>query len=547
MEGPNIPTTELTALLLLGAALLFIGPFYAETHFKVPPWKGPLYRREPEIYWDCPWRFTRGETLPLALIVKDGSRFPAVLQEPVVTALCKGESFRLRFCSPTRFPAKIEEPFFYTTLELRFPDKIAGPVQISPQIRIRVGGEERFVGVSSHPAFSDAPLEVYAAETGLPSLPGWTYVEPHTHTWHTSDQVEFGAPTEMISRFAKTIGIDWVVLTDHSFDLLTPEGRWIGHDPEQGRWKKLGAEVKALNAAAKGARLIRGEEVSCGSAAGANLHLLVYDSPELIPGSGDAGKDLLFWRNKPDISLQTALKTARRNGAVVFAAHPIHRLSFAERKALNRSDWGEEDLAQDLDGIEVWNRNIPERLEESRRRWIELLLRGYRKPASAGSDAHGDFNRSRRVRMPLFSVKENFTEGFGRPRTAVRASEETQEEILTALKAGRSVMTNGPLIVLEAAAESGERAEMGGSLRGRNVSAHVQAVSTEEFGSIRRVELRTGTIGAEREASLTLAKEIGGEGEFRAQLVVEKPSYIRAECETERGFAMTNPIWIDPA
>lgn len=532
-------------MLLIGAAALLGAPSYAETHFNIAPWASRLYRREPEIYWDCPWRFTRGRPLPMAVIVKDARQFPAVLHEPVIEAECGGKTYRLNIRSKKTFPVKVDEPFFYAVVEVDFPEEAAGSVLVSPKMRVQIGSKERTVGVSSHPAFSTEPLRVYAAQNDLPRLPGWTYAETHTHSWHTSDQIEFGAPPELLSRFGAAVGLEWVFVTDHSFDLVTPVGRWSGVDPDGGRWKQLGSEIEAVNESNAGARLIRGEEVSCGSADQKNLHLLVYGSSELIPGSGDAGKQWKLWRNNPDITLEQALKTARQNDAAAFAAHPMHHISLGERIALNRSSWGESDLAQALDGIEVWNRNIAERMKGSRARWIQMLLNGYRKPGIAGSDAHGDFNRSRRIKAPFVSVKEDFNEGFGRPRTALYAPGGTRAELFNALKTGKAVMTNGPFVHFEIEADGAKRVGIGETTRGRNIAAQIHAVSTEEFGAARRTSLMIGRIGAEEERSIVLGEHVGYERKFNARLALDADSYLRVECETERGLAMTNPIWID--
>ena len=84
----------------------------------------------------------------------------------------------------------------------------------------------------------------------------------------------------------------------------------------------------------------------------------------------------------------------------------MHHLSLGERIALNRSSWSETDLAQPLDGVEVWNRNIPERMEGSRARWIQMLLTDTASPASPQ-------RRSRRL-QPLAQHQSTVRQRQGR-------------------------------------------------------------------------------------------------------------------------------------
>ncbi|MBT5712255.1 CehA/McbA family metallohydrolase, partial [Candidatus Poribacteria bacterium] len=445
-------------------------------------------------------------------------------------------------------PVLVRHPYYFTVMEVALPDDIRGAIRIYPTIRATVEGRAHTFGVSGHPSLSKEPLSVYVADDPLPAVDGWTYADTHCHSWHTSDQIEFGAPPEMLTRMARAVGLRWVFITDHSFDLTVPPGRWFGEDPTGARWHTLEQEIKEVNSANGDITLIRGEEVSCGSVDGKNLHLLVYGVPELIPGKGDAAKRWRVWQNRPDMSMRDVLEIVRRHGATAFASHPMNEPSLMERTVLNRGSWQEADLHQDLDGWEIWNTDSVAPFRQAREDWIRLLLKGSRKPVIAGSDAHGDFNRMRSINMPFLAVEECFREAFGRPRTALYTPEPTLPCVYDAMRAGRAVMTNGPFVTLSVAAGDGPRVEMGESARPGDAVVHVQARSTEEFGELTRVTLYVGTVGGS-ESPLVLGANVGLARDITGQLTLEAGSYLRVEAEAQRGdsatCAFTNPIWVD--
>lgn len=524
---------------------------YAEIHYRFFKGATRLYRPVPEIYFDCPWRIARGERIPLVLLVKDADRFPVVLEHlEVVVADGKRASRQTLghgLYSAWELPQVVRETYAYFLVEVAVPEAMGDDVFLTPRLDVRAGRKTYTLGVSSPKVFSKEPLRTHLAEEALPRRPGWTYAETHTHSWHTSDQVEFGAPPEVIARMASAVGLRWVFLTDHSFDLDVPPGKWFGLDPQQTRWRTLEKELKALNAEEKSVTLLRGEEVSCGTERGQNVHLLVYGVPELIPGRGDGVKQRAWWRNAPHQSLPEVLTTVRRHGGLAFPAHPATRPSLLERFLLNRGKWHTADLTLDVDGWEFWNTDNVKSWRRARKEWIRLLLEGWRYPLIAGSDAHGDFNRTRSIRLPFLSVGEFFREAFGKPRTGVYTPEETTEALFEALRVGRCFATNGPFATLSVASE-GKVVGMSEVLHGREFTVFVDALSTPEFGEIRRATLYVGTLGG-KERRLVLGEGLGYDRQFIERVTLAEPGYLRAEVEAQRNdcltWAVTNPVWIN--
>jgi hypothetical protein len=547
----------MTAVLVVSGVLALFGLWarraeaYAEVHYRPLPGLSRLYSAAPEVYWDCPWRVRHGETLPVALVVKDAHRFPLHIEELSVTIECAGDTHTLVVGSDipwdVRLPTLVRDRHWFTVLEVALPDGVVGPTHVAPLLRGRIGRKPVTVGVSGPRAFASHPLDVYVAECDLPAEAGWTYAETHTHSWHTDDPIEFGAPPAVIARMARAIGVRWVFVTDHSFDLQLEPGKWFRRDAEERRWRRLESEIKEANAAEERVTLFRGEEVSAGTAANRNVHLLVYGVPLLIPGDGDGPKALRWWDNRPDLRVADVLDIVEQHGGLAFAAHPMVACSALERTLLRRGRWTLDDLSQPLDGWELWNTDAVEPFARARERWVRLLLEGFQFPVVAGSDAHGDFNRTRAIRLPMCSVEEPFREAFGRPRTALYTPDGQADEVLRGLRSGRCVMTNGPFASLSVTAD-GRETQMGGVLYARDVVVHIHACSTPEFGRLTRVVLCVGRIGGS-ERRLVLGEDVGYQWAVSGRLTLPEPSYVRVEAEAERDgtgtCAFTNPVWLN--
>ncbi|GIX06916.1 MAG: hypothetical protein KatS3mg115_1319 [Candidatus Poribacteria bacterium] len=412
-----------------------------------------------------------------------------------------------------------------------------------------IGNRRHRFGPTSHPTFSDAPLRVFVASEPLPTFPGWSYAETHCHSWQTSNQVEFGAPPLLLAQMAQALGLRWVLITDHSFDLAMPSDL---ADPleTQDRWERLGQEIEEANRSVPGVRLIRAQEVSCGSAKGTNLHLLVYALERRLPGSGDSlyGRKLIDHR--PDSWLAELVEEVHAAGGLAFASHPFTAIGRMEGRLLNRSVWGQEDLSlPHLTGWEFWNTEHPGHFQAARAAWIQGLREGLRPVAIAGSDAHGDFNRSRAISLPFLRVCEAFDEAFGKPRTAVETPNGTEAELYSALREGRAVLSNGPIACIELHTER-RQYPMGSAVQEESGTLIVHARSSSEFGPLRRVTLYAARIGAQEERETVLGRRLGYSAEFRVALTVrERPAYVRVEAIAEREgrttYALTNPIWFD--
>jgi hypothetical protein len=190
-------------------------------------------------------------------------------------------------------------------------------------------------------------------------------------------------------------------------------------------------------------------------------------------------------------------------------------------------------------GIESWpaNRELPSR----------------RPVFIAGSDAHGDFNYHVGWAWDYrtFGVNDN---ALGRVRTVVylpHHDSNTVPEIhaiLTALKRGACVVTDGPLVEFSIE-HNGHMATMGEVLTvsgDGDLELKVVPHTTPEFGQVQQVELATYFAGQRKKSPRRTTLRAGTSKLVRLDGL---QGYVRAECQTigarGEGFCcFTNPIWV---
>ncbi len=120
-------------------------------------------------------------------------------------------------------------------------------------------------------------------------------------------------------------------------------------------------------------------------------------------------------------------------GGVAIVAHPGAEPS----PVCHGCRWDLVDVdPREIDAVEVWNSpwhmGDPEDNEISLAFWEDWLKRGYRVPFCGGSDAHGG--------APTFKT--------GVPTTYVYAQELSRSAILDGIRAGRIVVSSGPVLRL---------------------------------------------------------------------------------------------------
>jgi hypothetical protein len=341
--------------------------------------------------------------------------------------------------------------------------------------------------------------------------------------------------------------INWFSCTDHSYDLDDPFENFLAEDPELPKWNNMREKAERLSATFP---VIPGEEITCSNKRGRNCHMLALNSPHYIKGSGDSGEKGLDFTTEHSIEEASTLCTT--NGGFCYAAHPYERFSVLEKWFLNRGIWKREDLDHStIIGLQFHNGLRDKGFEEGREEWKRLLLAGRRIHAVAGSDSHGDMNRRRRWGIPFITITEDNLNTFAFVRTVVKAGSGSYDEIIAALRAGQTQITEGPFIDMRLYGPNGTSYSSIGedfTAEGNAGKLDVRFLSSVEFGGLKNGCVFGGLKEDNREELLYTLPAGHSPHEHTATLDVDVSNYmyIRSECTTSKNkMCMTNPIWVN--
>jgi len=512
---------------------------YAEVHYRPRFLPSLLSMRRPEIVCDAPTRVEKGRSVPLFLFVRHADRYPVTLHEVALHAVYDHG----RECI-ARFPfggCKIADPIWWDAIN--FMPESTGVLKLHPHVVVGLNGKTEQVLVDNYRGTGKSPLIVHVADEPYPGAEGWHHGDLHCHSFHTADQVEFGAPMEAMALAAFSMGLHWLAVTDHSYDLDDAPGDCAAGDPDLPKWKLMRNTAAVLQSSFT---VIPGEEVTCRTKRGKNCHMLAIDSARFISGSGDGGERGLD--TATEHSIGEAAAACLEWGGFACAAHPMERVPLLERLILNRGEWDPDDLGTPgISGLQIYNGRRDSGFRRGRSAWKKLLLDGHRMSIFGGSDSHGDFNRRRGIELPLVSVGEALSNTLGCVRTVVRAGSWRKDDICAALRSGRSVVTDGPFVDLSLRA--GEVVcRPGDTMTGGSFSIHARFLSSEEFGALKRGTVYGGITGEAEERTIAYLGTFMQPYEhvFESSTEERRFSYIRAECETASGrLCLSNPVWLD--
>ena len=524
---------------------------YTEMHYRFW-WKGSRYfRRQPEILADIPHRVDPQEKIPLLILVKDADRFPVHLDQIQVTLSQEGKQDETRNISVDE---DIHEHWWHRNLQLE-RSNYQGEIHINIEFQYRINGRSFTCVNHNLKLLKSRPLRVYLADEKLPGDNSVQWGDLHYHSNYTEDMVEFGAPLAATLDACNALGLNFVCITDHSYDLDDKYGSWKESDPELLRWKASRDEIIRLNQQTQASPfLVPGEELSLHNHRGRNIHALILNNKNFIPGQGDgAEKPLDFSCEFNTDSVYDELE----ENAVCIAAHPFIPVPFFEWLLVKRGKWEDDDIINDrLSGYQILNGALDAGFYTGRKIWIQHLLKGNKKYIYAGNDAHGNFNLFRQIATPMLSLVEKEEQILGECRTGVFP--ETPGDLastLSALKSGNCMITNGPFLNMKLVTSDAE-IQLGGTLILDNdpikdAELIVNCLSSREFGVLQNLKVFQGITGATAE-TLFFQKDFTDEGlyHFREELDLTNAGdcYLRAELETiswgGKRLAMTNPIWI---
>ena len=533
-----------------GNELMEMMPFaalYAETHYRFRYFPFSLYyRKQPEIIFDCPLRLEPGKELPILLMIKNADKFPVEVKTISIQVSQNNQIVEKKIV----INAKIDSPFWYRIYYIDTAD--LPPTELSVNCKIEVICNKKLVVINNdnHPGLSHAPFSVLKAEYPLPLLPEWSAGELHCHTSFGTDQVEFGAPPDYYQRAAEAMGLSWVALTDHAYNLDDLPDNYLINDPKQEKWAMFLSEVDRANKENQKVILLPGEELTCRSATGKNIHLLMIGQRSFLIGTGDDAQN--WYNTRSEHTVSQAISKIDPN-AVAIAAHPLTPISFLEKLLVNRDAWNSNDLNESgLTGWQIWNGQLDTGFHTGMNLWEKALLQGKRAYIYAGNDAHGNFNRFRQISLPMVSMRENSKHLFGKATTRLKTGGSvTNENILNALRQGKCTLSNGPALDMRIVSNYGT-SEIGSETKlDKDAEVQIEYLTTPEFGELKEIKLFGGSHNEE------IVQEVfDSESEPEPQKWAGKLArpllgndYLRAELITEHKtgslfHSFTNPIWL---
>lgn len=543
----GLPASMGDMLAWLGTAIIFVFG-YAEIHFRIPFIPSRLFKKEPEIIFDLPHRGKINQQIPLFLFIKDAERFPVTVEQLTIeiTPRSTANSTRLE----TELNQQIHSKFFSWTFQIparHFP--VAGHYKVTAALTFRGPKKQMKIRQDNYRGIPHDPFSIYISDESLPTLPNCHWGDLHVHSNYTDDQVEFGAPIRETTQCARALGLDFIAITDHSYDLDDKVDNYLENDPYLKKWQNFLKEAERTDTYFSDVVVLGGEEVSVGNHNNQNVHCLVLGNETFYHGAGDGG-ELLFY-NLPTLSLEQLFSEIQdsQEPLIIAAAHPFAKPPYAQKKLLNRGCWQQADLShKELDYWQIFNGRGDKHFQQGLEEWKKALLSGQRIGILGGSDAHGNFNCYRQISVPFLTMIKHNEQLLGQTRTGVFSEKPlNRATLLEALKQKRVIVSNGPAGEISVK-QGGKKHVLGDKIKANSEFVlAINAASSGEFGAIKSVVVHIGDYRKkeERPEIVAVSSEtytLQTQMNFSFGL---PPGYLRLEVRTDDTFCLTNPIWIE--
>ncbi|MBN2281169.1 MAG: CehA/McbA family metallohydrolase [Candidatus Marinimicrobia bacterium] len=528
---------DLFGLLLLLVSLLPVIS-YCEIHYRLPWFRGFLFKKEPEILFDVPHRVT-GSRLPVMLMVKDSSKYPVHLDDVEIQFWNRDVMIKKH---TIKFNKSLAQLFFSEIFMLDIKENMDHQFVVRCIVNIRINGSPK--RVINHNLTRKYPSDFWVtANSERVKIPdNWLSGDLHVHSSYTEDQVEFGPELSSIIAVGKARGLDFVAVVDHSYDFDDVPGTFNFKDGNFTKWINFKKEVKDLNSKNPNFTIIPGFELSVDNGLGENVHMSVLNNDEIFPGSGDAMEN---YKSYPSEHYYRVLLDKLEPGALAYAAHPNVTQKFLHKKILKRGEWNSRDFTDKLAGYQILNGKKGDEFEKGKQVWVEKLLSGKKLQVFAGTDAHGNFNYNLSIKYPLLATEKTDEHIFGEFFSYIHSSSNDINSLIHGMKSGKVVISNGPFLGLQI--HTGERLfDIGDEVSFLPEKIRILANSTGYFGKINTIRLIVGNCQEKNEQALELhdIDKINYDRELGIKLNIND-CYIRAEMTTATGkIALTNPIWL---
>ncbi len=509
---------------------LILLPFflYAEIHYHLPLFKGFLYKKQPEILFDLPYRTETG-SIPVLLLIKDAHWFPVTIDKLLIRLIGSGDQSIYREI-PISFKQQVTQKWFHRIFEIDVSEYKNQWLNVDCFAYVTIGKKAAIIHNDNYRTLSQRPFNIFIDSDPLPKEKGWLWGDLHAHSSFTEDQVEFGAPPECYRPMAGAMGISFCALTEHSYDLDDTENSWTENDPKLPKWTQFKKSIQDLNAEDQDFLIIPGEEVSVDNGFGRTVHMAILNDPNFHIGSGDGMEHSL---GKETENHYAKVLDLIPDNALAFAAHPFDNPSWLHRLLIHRGTWNRWDSHPRLNGYQILNGSNSSDFETGKQFWISQLLKCYQPLIYAGNDSHGNFNRFRQIVLPLLFMREHQNQIFGFNLTGVKSElSKGQDSIIADLKRADVIISNGPFICL--------------SMNSERILT-ITAKSSNFFGSLKTLTVFLGDLAKQTEVSFHTKEFQDRLTDYTVQLpTIDIPDqgYFRAEISTHKNrFAMTNAYW----
>jgi len=537
---------HLTNCFWLNLIFIFL---YAEIHYRIPGLFSRYFRKEPEIIADIPHRLDPEQPLPILILIKDAHLFPVILLQITAVLYHDNQQFEILKNNPGNL--LIDKSLWYKLFNVNLPELSKNSARIDVIISYEINGKIKTIHNDNYALTTQHPFEIIIDRDPLPGKENWYFGDLHYHSFYSNDQVEFGAPLDVTKQIAKTMGIDFFAVTDHSYDLDDFPDNYLQNDPLLSKWFIMWDTVTTINKEEKSFIIIPGEELSAGNVKNQNIHFLLLNNHDFFHGSGDSAEK--WFRIKPEWQIHNVIPKLRATGLAI-AAHPETNPPLLQRFLINRGKWLEKDyMVKGLHGIQMWNGVKNHFLKRGIKKWVMLLLKGKRLSLFAGNDAHGNFNRFRQLGTPFLTMRENTHEIFAKARTGVYIEKDfSLNNLVDSIRNGRVIVTDGPFAEILIKNNSGAKSKIGDCYPEKSGSVQITAKSSPTFGFFKSIELFAGDITRRKESKIYTFTPETERFNFNLDIKTDNlpdKGYIRLMAVSEKKniayHCFTNPVYIE--
>jgi hypothetical protein len=185
----------------------------------------------------------------------------------------------------------IGKKFYCRSFHFEF-EETKGVAYVKAEIQVTIDGQQKtYINDNFNKDITE--LKVYI-DDDEEMFEGFIQGDMHYHSQYTSDQVEFGAPLTMTRDCSESLGLNFVGVTDHSYDLDDEVGNYLKRDVDTPLFHEMKRVCTDLTD--EDINFIPGEEITVKNSKDRNVHLLALNNKDFFYGEGDSAENW-FERN----------------------------------------------------------------------------------------------------------------------------------------------------------------------------------------------------------------------------------------------------------